>query len=153
MWKNRKHFLISTAALWGCSRMDKITFTLPEQFPLLNVQQRRHFRTRGKMKISTARQIIALLGAERPAEPFQKARVTVTRYSSGSPDRDGLYGGVKDLLDCLTTPSPQANGKVRNKYGIGLIVDDSPAHIELDVRAERCRRAEQRTEVVVEALA
>lgn len=132
--------------------MQKITFSLPEPFALLNVQQRRYFRTRARMKISTARQIIAAIGDARPSGPFQKARVTVTRYSSGCPDRDGLYGGVKDLLDCLTTPKPQANGRVRNKYGIGLIVDDSPSHIELDVRAERCPRSEQRTEVVVEAL-
>ena len=126
-----------------------ITFTLPEPFPLLNVQQRRHFRVRGKLKLSTARQIVAMLGPDRPAEPFQKAHVSVTRHSSGSPDRDGLYGGVKDLLDCLTTPVPQASGKVRNKYGIGLIVDDSPKHITLDVQAERCKRAEQRTEVTI----
>lgn len=126
-----------------------ISFTLPEPFPLLNVQQRKHFRTRGRAKVSTARQIVALLGADRPQEPLQRASVHVVRYSAGSPDTDGLYGGVKDLLDCLTTPRQQANGKTRNKFGIGLIVDDDPKSIRLNVEAARCKRADARTVVTI----
>lgn len=129
-----------------------ITFTLPDPFPLLNVQQRKHYRTRGRAKVSTARQIIALLGTDRPSEPFQRASVHVVRYSTGTPDYDGLYGGVKDLLDCLTTPAPQANGKVRNKFGVGLIVDDAPEHIRLNVEGIRCKRGEARTVVTITEL-
>jgi len=59
---------------------------------------------------------------------------------------------VKDLLDCLTTPQQQANGKIRNKYGIGLIVDDDPRHLRLNVEAERCKRGEARTVVTITEL-
>ncbi|NHN85784.1 hypothetical protein GOB93_14200 [Acetobacter musti] len=132
--------------------MRVIHFTLPEPTPLLNTQLRKHFRQRSKAKIALARQIIAILGPDRPAEPMQKARVTVTRFSCGLPDYDNLYGGVKDALDVLTTPAAQANGKVRNKYGIGLIVDDSPKHINLIVEPVKCRRSEQRTEFLIEEI-
>ncbi|GAJ29718.1 hypothetical protein Amme_076_011 [Acidomonas methanolica NBRC 104435] len=124
-------------------------FTLPEPFPLLNVQQRKHYRRRAAEKRRTAALIASILGSERPAQPFERARIEVVRYSCGSPDTDGLFGGVKDLLDCLTTPSLRADGSVRNKYGIGVIVDDSPRHIDLDVRSVRCKRAEARTEIMV----
>lgn len=126
-----------------------ITFTLPEPFPLLNVQQRKHYRTRGRAKVSTAKQIIALLGPDRPQEPFRRASVHVVRHSVGSPDLDGLYGGFKDILDCLTTPVQQANGKTRNKYGIGLIVDDNQRSIRLNIEGVRCRRDEQKTVVTI----
>ncbi|MBR0560065.1 hypothetical protein [Neokomagataea anthophila] len=129
--------------------MREITFTLPEPFPLLNKQQRKHYRTRGRAKVSTSRQIIALLGSERPQEPFQRASVHVVRHSVGSPDLDGLYGGFKDILDCLTTPVQQANGKVKNKHGVGLIVDDNQLSIRLNIEGVRCRRDEQKTVVTI----
>lgn len=127
-----------------------IRFTLDEPTPLLNTVLRKHFRQRASAKRSLARQIVALLGPDRPSEPMQKARVTITRYSCGQPDLDGVYGGAKDCLDVFTTPAPMANGKVRNKFGIGLIVDDSPKHIDLNVESVKCKRYEQRTEVVIE---
>ncbi|GBQ72631.1 hypothetical protein AA103196_3116 [Ameyamaea chiangmaiensis NBRC 103196] len=129
--------------------MRTLTFTLPDPFPLLNVQQRKHYRTRQREKIATARRIAAELSGEIPAEPFTRAHVLIIRYSTGTPDLDGLYGGAKDLLDCLTTPELQANGKIRNKFGIGLIVDDSPKHITLTVEPRVCKRAEARTVVTV----
>ncbi|GBR03923.1 hypothetical protein [Acetobacter oeni] len=112
---------------------------------------RKHYRVRSENKRKTSVQIAALIGG-RPPEPFEKARVTVTRFSIGVPDHDNLVGSVKDLCDCMTTPSLMANGKVRNKFGIGLIRDDSPVHCELVVLGVKCRRAEQRTEVVIEEI-
>lgn len=132
--------------------MRVIRFTLPEPTPLLNVMLRKHYRVRTESKRKTARLIAATIPGQIPPEPFQKARVTIRRYSSGVPDRDNLVGSVKDLCDCLTTPSLMKNGKVRNKFGLGLIVDDAPAHCELVVLGVKCRRAEQRTEVVVEEI-
>lgn len=129
--------------------MREITFTLPDPFPLLNKQIRKHYRTRIFEKLATARQISNLLGSERPSEPLRKAVVQIVRYSTGTPDRDGLYGGCKDLLDCLTTPRLGASGKTINKYGLGLIVDDAPQFIDLSVTAERCKRDEQRTVVTI----
>jgi hypothetical protein len=127
-----------------------VRFTLPEPTPLLNVQQRKHYRVRSREKRRLALQIFTLIGKNMPHKPFQKARVHVTRYSSGTPDDDGLYGGLKDLLDCLTTPKLMANGKFKNKYGISLIVDDAPAFCETIAKSVKCKRYEQRTEIVVE---
>lgn len=132
--------------------MRVIRFTLPEPTPLLNVMQRKHFRSRAREKTALARQIIAILGQDRPETPIEHASVTIRRYSSGMPDFDGVYGGAKDFLDVLTTPAAQANGKIKNKYGVGLIRDDSPKHIRLTVEPIKCKRAEARTEVVVEEM-
>jgi len=129
--------------------MREITFTLGDPFPLLNKQMRKHYRTRQREKLATGRKIASLLGAERPSEPFRKAVVQIVRHSTGTPDRDGLYGGCKDLLDCLTTPRLNKQGETVNKYGLGLIVDDAPQFIDLSVTAERCKRAEQRTVVTI----
>jgi len=129
--------------------MRKISFTLPDPFPLLNIQLRKHYRTRRREKISTSRRIAAELAGQIPHAPFTRAEVRIVRYSAGMPDTDGLYGGAKDLLDCLTTPERQTNGKIRNKFGISLIVDDSPKHIVLTVEPRVCKRAEARTVVTV----
>lgn len=44
--------------------------------------------------------------------PLKKAKVTLTRYSSGTPDFDGLVGSFKHVLDALV--------------GAGLLIDDNP---------------------------
>lgn len=80
-------------------------------------------------------------------KPFEKARVTITRYSTQVPDRDNLYGGVKHLVDCLVVRCD------RHPTGLGFIVDDDPDRLTLDVQHVRCsKRAEQRTVVLIENL-
>ena len=127
--------------------MPELTITLPYAIPTLNVLIRTHYRRRATQKLRMGREILAQLGSSRPAQPFERAHVVIERHSTGTPDPDGAVGACKDLLDCLTTPSVQANGKVRNKYGMGLIRDDSPKHITLEVRPVRCKRGEERTVV------
>lgn len=139
-------------ALYGEVKPRTVAFTLPEPTPLLNVLMRKHYRVRSQNKRRTAAFIVCEIAGKKPPVPFKKARVTITRYSRGVPDDDGLKGGVKDLLDCLTTPKLLAGGKIKNKFGVGLIVDDSPAHCLLVVSGVKCKRAEQRTEVLVEEM-
>lgn len=141
------------ALLYPETKPRTVSFTLPEPTPLLNVLMRKHYRVRSQNKRRTAAFIAGEIAGKMPAKPFEKARVTITRYSSGTPDDDGLKGGVKDLLDCLTTPKLLAGGKVKNKFGVGLIVDDSPAHCLLGVSGVKCKRADQRTEVLIEEIA
>ena len=138
------------ALLYPETKPRSVLFTLPEPTPLLNVLMRKHYRVRSQNKRRTAAAIAAEIAGKKPPGPFLKARVTITRYSCGVPDDDGLKGGVKDLLDCLTTPKLLAGGKIKNKFGVGLIVDDSPQHCLLVVNGVKCKRAEQRTEVLVE---
>ncbi|WP_230880594.1 hypothetical protein [Bombella sp. ESL0385] len=133
-----------------------ITFTLPRPTPSLNT-------TLYKDKFGASREKERLRNVvwfevrdKIPPSPFQFARVEIERWSVGTPDKDNLNGGVKALLDCLTTPvplqvrTPGAKQRIRNKYGLGLIVDDAPEYADVIVRPVKCRRrAEQKTVVTI----
>ncbi len=59
-----------------------------------------------------------------PKEPWQKARIHITRHSSVKPDYGNLVESAKPLLDVL-----QPNSS-RHPQGLGFIIDDSPDHLE-----------------------
>ena len=122
-----------------------ISFTLNRPTPLLNVLMRMHWRARGKYQRSLSAEIASKVPHVPGRQPFQRATMTITRFSVGvAPDEDGLIGGTKILQDCLLIRS------TRHPDGLGIIVDDSPGHLTVSVKAIRCRtRKEQRTEVVI----
>jgi hypothetical protein len=62
-----------------------------------------------------------------------RVRVCIVSFSARLCDPDNLC--PKYFIDCL-------------RYA-GLIADDAPECITLEVRQERCRRAEQRTEILI----
>ena len=133
--------------------MRSITFTLPFAYDLLNVTLRQNRWTATRAKNDMMRQVMAVANNLRPPQPFHKARVKIERHSVGVPDTDGAIGGVKRLLDVLTTPKQQ-NSKtgrisVRNKRGLGFVVDDDPLHITLSVQCVKCKRGEQKTVVTI----
>lgn len=135
-----------------------ITFTLPKPYPLLNhsIGQSRFALT--NMRRSMARSVAAATVGQRLSEPMQRAHVTIERHSVGAPDHDGVVGGAKFLIDCLTTPrllnvrKPGARQRVRNKRGLGFIVDDSPKHITLDIKAVKCKKDDQKTVVTIQEI-
>lgn len=59
--------------------------------------------TRRKLRQRWVRevQVAVLASGQKPAEPWKRARVTITRCSSSEPDSDNLYAGAKFLLDGL----------------------------------------------------
>lgn len=122
-----------------------ISFTLNRPTPLLNVWVRMHWRARGKYQRSLSAEIASKVPNLPGRQPFERAHMTVSRFSVGvEPDEDGLVGGTKPLRDCLLIRS------ARHPDGLGILVDDSPAHLTVSVKAIRCRtRKEQRTEVVI----
>ncbi|ETC99711.1 hypothetical protein P792_00495 [Asaia sp. SF2.1] len=132
-----------------------MTFTLPKPFPLLNhsIGQSRFALTGMRRKM--ARSVAMASAGQRPPEPFSRAHVLIERYSVGTPDNDGLQGGAKFLIDSLTTPrlldqkKPNARRVVRNKRGLGFIIDDAPQYAEIEVIGVKCKRAEQRTVVTI----
>lgn len=68
-----------------------------------------------------------------------RARVRITRKSTGRLDRDNLWASVKSLLDGLQKA--------------GLIIGDSETDIDLEVSQERVKtRDAQGTEIVIEEL-
>ena len=85
-------------------------------------------------------------------EPLQKAKITIKRYSTKSPDYDNMVGGGKEFIDLFTTPKLEANGHVRNKYGLGIVVDDSPDHLKVVYEWTQARVVEQKTIVEIEPI-
>ena len=126
----------------------ELSFSIPITLPLYNVMLRMHWARQRALQ----RQVIMLcrqaLGPP-PWPRFDRCRVTITRYSMGTPDRDGLQGSAKFALDALCAPGkPDKRGRVRHRGGLGVLVDDGPAHVvQLDVIAARGRH---RTDVLIE---
>jgi len=123
--------------------MREIFFTLPEPTILLNQWQRMHWAKRHRYMKTLAWKIRDAV--KPPRVPLQQCEIHIARYSTGTPDIDGLYGGVKGVLDCMVVCT------ARNPHGLGLIQDDSPEHIlKLDVVPIKVKkRYEMRTEVTI----
>lgn len=103
------------------------------------------YRDDKRLKSSWAWDIKTGLLPGHPDKPLERARVTITRHSTGRLDEDNLKGGVKGLVDVLKPASK------RNPLGMGLIEDDNPDVLALDVRQVRvAKRSEQRVVVVIE---
>ena len=124
-------------------------FTLQRPFVLLNPMLRMHWARRRAYAAALSAEIAAATpNLPAGAKPMQRARVTVTRYSLGEPDHDGLVGGAKWLVDSLLVRSE------RHPNGLGFLADDSPAHLDLIVRSEVVtKRRDQRTTVLIERIA
>lgn len=65
---------------------------------------------RDRWKLAT----IAVIRSRRPLAPLERARLTLTRFSSTSPDYDGLVSGFKSILDALVKGGVLANDKFTN---------------------------------------
>lgn len=124
-----------------------VSFTLRAPFKLLNQTLKMHFGARGKYAASLSSEIASQTAHHEGQAPMSRARVTIERHSCAEPDQDGLVGGAKPLIDCLIVRS-----KVHPR-GLGFILDDRPACLELIVRHVKAKKAEQRTTVLIEPLA
>ncbi len=72
---------------------------------------------------------------EVPQRGAGRAIVCITRYSTGSLDRDNLWGSAKGVCDAL-------------RYA-GRIPDDDAASIVLVVRQRKSKRKNQGTEILI----
>jgi hypothetical protein len=73
-----------------------------------------------------------------PKAPLRHSLITCVRISSGQMDRDGLSGSFKSLIDGLKA--------------CGVIVDDSPEHVEIKYAQEKGKRGEGRVRVRIEEI-
>ena len=117
----------------GAKRSPPWSFTLPLPPNLAN--GRMHWAQKNRKRVAY------LEGCDRryPADPattLPKAEVSVTLYVWSEMDRDNAYARVKWALDWLVMR--------------GYVVDDSPAHLELQV-SQAIDRKNQRLEIKVEA--
>jgi hypothetical protein len=126
---------------------DRIEFVLQRAFKPLNELLRMHWSGRTRYAASLSADI-ALLTRNLPSgAPMLRARLTITRYGMRLPDKDGLYGGAKPLIDALLVRSEQ------HPHGLGFIVDDGPEFLDLIVSSELAeKRAAVRTYVLIERL-
>lgn len=121
-----------------------LVFELP-MTPLPNGPKglkRMHWRTEKRLKDTLATSIRMQVPLA-TGIPFQRARVEIVRYSAQEPDRDNLHGMCKPILDVLQISSK------RHPYGVCVIEDDSPDHIDLVVRWEKASPRMGRVVVLV----
>jgi hypothetical protein len=64
-----------------------------------------------------------LVGSKRPRVPLESARIVCTRRSAREPDYDNLSMSFKGAIDALVTT--------------GVLVDDSPRHLQREYRWEK----------------
>jgi len=74
-------------------------------------------------------------GDEGEAPSPQRAHLCLTRFGRRLLDEDNLHGGAKPLIDCLKEA--------------GLIHDDSPRWIDLEVKQELAPAGQERTEIEI----
>jgi hypothetical protein len=120
-----------------------IDITLPFRTPTFGELLRMHHRVRKKWMIRIAWEI--KIAARQPNKPFNKARVTIHRYTTGTLDDDGLKGISKGILDVLQPCSR------RHPLGLGYIEGDDPEHLELFVYT--VKSTAKATRIVIEELA
>lgn len=122
-----------------------IALRLSRPTVLLNVLLRMHWRARRTLAASISSELARQLPLG--LAPFDRACVTITRYSVQEPDYDGAVGGAKLLIDCLLPLSR------RHPHGLGLVLDDSPDHMKQHVvTVVVATHREQRTEILIERL-
>lgn len=88
--------------------------------------QRMFWATKAKWNDAWKEEVFAVWSQNRPRTiklPLTTAKITITLYMCKLMDYDGAYNCVKPILDAL-----KVNG------GVGLIIDDSPKYIDLEVK-------------------
>lgn len=119
-----------------------IEITLPVRTPLSNQMARMHWAKRRKLGRAMAWKIRQAAGCHNGI-PFHQCTVHIRWFTSRGrlPDRDGIIGGFKLVLDALVMRSKA------NPYGLGFIVDDGPAHV-LKIEADPLR-GPNKTEIII----
>jgi hypothetical protein len=136
---------------------------IPGAVKTLNELLRMHFREKHRYQQNLAWLIRCSDGfLRRPEEPFTRARVTIWRHSTRMPDHDGLYGGCKLLIDCLTTPYERKMRKAPpkpwlpvtygNPQGLRFIVDDNPRACLLRCESVVCLKGLEKMAIRIEEL-
>ena len=140
------------------SGLGSIRIEIPAITKTLNQTSRMHFAARRAYRNRLCGEIKLAAAGRIPAAPWPRARVTIWRHAHGTPDTDGLIGGLKELIDCLIwSGKPHLiAGKLRLPHpsGLGFVLDDKPACLELAAHSVRIPKAEPvRTVILIEQLA
>lgn len=124
-----------------------IDFSIPYALKLPNTTNGRHWIAAHGYRKRLGEMVAEAVKPWQGHAPMERAKVTITRWSVGIADQDGVVASVKPLIDLLLVRS-----KV-HPHSFGLITDDDPKHIELVVTgAKATSRKEQRTHIMIERL-
>lgn len=116
----------------------KLEFTLDGLPQTPNSLLGAHWRVRSGHAKRWERAVWAKCWHLRPSEPLNKAKLRLTRFSSASPDYDGLVGSFKPVID----------GLVR----VGILSDDTMEVIGVpEYKVEKIGPKKGRIKVEVEA--
>ena len=113
-----------------------------------NMMMRMHYRVRMK---EHEKLVLLLQSYGDEVDPFTTpVDITIIReygHRKRKMDPDNLYGSCKLMLDAIRQPSPRSK-----KASLGLIADDSDAHIKsLSVTQEKSPDKQTRVHVLVES--
>lgn len=115
-----------------------LTFSVPF-LPAMNTSATRRHWSHAHREVKRWRAIVASHTAgQRPAQPLERARVTMVRLSSVEPDHENLTMSFKPVLDALVH--------------CGVLVDDGPAHVERVYRWEYAPRGQGSVRIEVEEI-
>lgn len=115
---------------------ETISFVLPHALLSLNGRLRQTQKAARRHRIGLAKEVMALTAGQRPREPWTRAKIIVQRMSVRTLDEDNLNASVKTLLDVLQPPS------AHHPSGLGIIANDSPDHIVLEISATKVARSD-----------
>lgn len=99
------------------------------RIPYNQSNQRMHWAVKAQWTNAWKEEVFAVWAHNRPKGiklPFVYAQICVVLYCVTLMDYDGAYTAVKPLLDALKV-----------KDGIGVIIDDSPKYIDLQVQQKK----------------
>lgn len=120
----------------------RLELTIPSLPSLATAQKRPHW-TRVHRETKRWREVVsALVGRQRPAQPLERARITLTRCSSREPDHENMAMAAKPIVDALCTGPGRAQ----------VLVDDRPSVLERVYRWEKAPAGKGKLIVVVEEL-
>jgi hypothetical protein len=122
-----------------------VSFVLGSPTKTLNEIRGMHHRVYAKHRAAIASEVWALTSGQRPLQPFAKARIVVERHSIRDVDIDNIHGGLKPLLDIL-----QPFHAAVRPNGLGIIKDDSPSCLCLEVVPVRSTMAGRKTVVLIQ---
>ena len=75
---------------------------------------RAHWTVKAKEARKWLNLVLSVCYSKRPLQPLQRAKLSLVRYSSSSPDSDGLVSSFKHVIDGLRKASIIHNDKFEN---------------------------------------
>jgi len=121
----------------------KVRVEWPDVPPSLNRVLRMHWAVKSKETVKWMNVLLQVPGGERrklqdAAKAKQRVKMTITLHNARQFDRDNAYGAVKVVVDAIKAA--------------GLIYDDRPAYLDLEVNQVKSTRKAKKTVIELEIL-